>query len=410
MPRRLGPQDIMPREEFARLSLHQKNDYLQELMRRFAEARSLPHESLSRDALSRLRRYYSRRSKADLKLDEIEDEGLHTAMAGLGEAIKGEEFERVLHTEAPFPEIVRPPPEGDAQLEFFVPSLYDAPIKDDLNLMDVAPFSLSKTPRKEELRFELNDCVITVRGGAEEGIATCYDYDIFLAMVSWLNEEMRQYRIAERKGLRPALPARKFRPPAADILKFCRRKQGGRQYKALEAALDRLQATRIKIVNLTPGKRRETDAFALIGKYRVVSRTDKQYIEIMEIDIPDWVYDGIVHPEENPSILTLHPDYFLIARPLARFLYRFARKTAGASEAFYRLSDLHHRCASKMPINDFRKLLRRIIADAERDPLPGYDFQLRRGADGDVLYMVNRQFAVSKLSAEEPQTPLPASS
>lgn len=81
-----------------------------------------------------------------------------------------------------------------------------------------------------------------------------FDFDIFLHMVSYLADEMRRYRIAEEKGLRPTLPPRDYRPHAAHILKFCRRTSGGRQYKELEGALDRLAGTRIKIVNLTGGK------------------------------------------------------------------------------------------------------------------------------------------------------------
>jgi hypothetical protein len=46
-------------------------------------------------------------------------------------------------------------PRNDAQLMFFVPTIYDAPLKDDVILMDVAPFSLSKKARKGVLKFEL---------------------------------------------------------------------------------------------------------------------------------------------------------------------------------------------------------------------------------------------------------------
>ena len=324
-------RQFMSRAAFSALSLHEKNAYLETVVADYQRARGLPMEPLSHDALSRLRRFYSRRALGDLKLDQMDPGPLRDALAGMGEAIKHGEFEQVLASEVDVEPVMRAPVSGDDQPDFFVPQIYDAPLKDDMNLMDVAPFSLSKIPRKEELRFELRDTIITVRGGAEEGIATSFDYDIFLAMVSWLAEEMRQYRIDEGKGLRPSLPPKVFRPAGSEILKFCRREAGGRQYKALEAALDRLLATRIKIVNLSGGKRRETESFSLIGKYHVVSRTDKQHLEIVAIEIPDWVYAGCVEPDKNPSILTLHPDYFLLAKPLARFIYRLARKGGGGN-------------------------------------------------------------------------------
>lgn len=382
----------MNRAAFADLSLHEKNAYLTALVADYQAANQLPMEPLSHEAMGRLRRFYARRAWGDLKLQPDAIGGLQAALAGLADAIKNDDFERVLRSEMTVEPTVRTPPDDDRQLDFFVPTIYDAPIKDDLNLMDVAPFSLSKAPRKEELRFVLNDTVITVRGGADEGIATAFDYDIFLAMVSWLNEAMKQYRIGERKGQRPHLPPKAFRPAASEILKFCRRESGGRQYKALEAALDRLQATRIKIINLSGGKRRETDAFSLIGKYRVVSRTDSQHIELVDIEIPDWVYEGVVHPEKNPSILTLHPDYFLIAKPLARFLYRLARKAAGVSEAFYTVADLHQRSGSKLAGGDFLKQVRSIVQSAEADPLPDYDFRLIPGKRGPILHITHRQF------------------
>src|SRR5690606_356083 len=132
----------------------------------------------------------------------------------------------------------RAPPIDDDQLMFFVPSIYDAPLKDDVNLMDVAPFSLSKVKRDGIIRYELKDCVITVEGGAEVGMANAYDYDIFLNMVSYLAEEVRRYRAAEKRGMKPSLPSRTYRPTVAQILKFCRRGHGGKQYQEMENALD----------------------------------------------------------------------------------------------------------------------------------------------------------------------------
>ena len=216
---------------------------------------------------------------------------------------------------------VRTAPADDAQLMFFVPGVHDAPVKDDVNLMDIAPFVLTKATREGIIRYELKDALITIEGGAEVGLATAYDYDIFINMVSYLAEQVRDYRIADKKGLRPSLPVKTYRPAATEILKFCRRELGGKQYIELEKALDRLQATRIKITNLGGEKRRETEAFPLIGRYKVVSRTAQDKIDQVEIDIPEWVYKGVVQPEGKPSILTLNPDYFLIAQPIGKFLY-----------------------------------------------------------------------------------------
>jgi plasmid replication initiation protein len=391
MPTRRTKLELLSRDAFGALSLREKNEFLQAATRQLMEQRGESFIPLSKDALSRMRRFYSRRSVADLRLAKIEDSELRETMRLLGEQIHGKEIAKVLDSEIPPGRNNREPPIDDDQLMFFVPTVTDAPVKDEVNLMDVAPFALSKMKREGIIRYELKDSVITVEGGAEVGMATAYDYDIFLNMVSHLAEEMRRYRIGERKGTRPNLPNRVYRPSAAHILKFCRRGTGGKQYVELERALDRLQATRIKITNLSGGKRRETQSFPLIGRYKVVSRTAQDKIDLVEIDVPTWVYDGVVQPDSRPSILTLNPDYFLIAKPIARFIYRLARKAAGQNEAFYTLDDLHYRSGSKLPKRKFLQAVKEIVTNSETDPLPDYDLLFIEGQKGPILHMKRRQ-------------------
>lgn len=398
---------LKTRDQFAELSLHEKNAYLQDVARQVAEFHGEEFVPLDRDALSRVRRFYSRRSFADLKLEELPAAGLGGALHRLADAIRSDEVVKIIRHELPTPKekaapksLVREAPIDDAQLMFFVPSVHDAPIKDDFNLMDIAPFALSKTAGEGIIRYELKDSIITVEGGAEVGLATAYDYDIVISMISHLAEATRRYRIDESKGLRPSLPARVYRPAAVEILKSCRRELGGKQYEDLERALDRLQATRIKITNLNAssadkgknGKRRETESFPLIGRYKVVTRTAQDRIDQVEIDIPAWVYEGVVKPDGKPSILTLNPDYFLITRPIAKFLYRLARKAAGQSEAKYGISELHKRSGSKLPRHKFRQAIVEIVESSV--PLPDYDLSLIPGGKEPILRMVNRSHAL----------------
>jgi plasmid replication initiation protein len=405
--------DLKTRDEFAALSLHEKNGYLQEVARLITKARGEEFIPLTKDALSRLRRFYMRRSFADLKQEEIADEGLRRALGGFAEAIRAGEVQKVLEHELPEKsaqprKIVRDAPEDEAQLLFWVPAVFDAPIKDDMNLMDIAPFALSKTTGEGIIRYELKDAIITIEGGAQVGLATAYDYDIVINMISHLAEAVRQFRILDKKGLRPSLPSRVYRPAASEILKFCRRELGGKQYLDLERALDRLQATRVKITNLTGGKRREThretQSFPLIGRYKVVSRTSQDRIDQIEIEVPEWVYEGIVKPDGKPSILTLNADYFLINRPIAKFIYRLARKAAGEGEAFYSLPEVHKRSGSKLPLHKFRQAVKEIVSGANLDPLPDYDLILEPGTRAPVLRMRHRKRA---LPAPEP-SPAPA--
>ena len=383
--------ELMPRTAFADLSLHDKNAYLQQLAEEFCARTGRPFRPLDKDALSRLRRYYSRRVFADLKLEQAPDDDLNRALRSLGEAIRAKDLNldvaAALLAGVPAKPVLRTPPTDDAQLMFFVPVIYDAPIKDDLNLMDVAPFSLSKNARTGVIRYELKDSIITISCNSAVGIATAFDYDIFLNMVSYLAEEVRRYRIAEQKGQRPDLPPKVYRPSAAHILRFCRRSDGGRQYIELETALERLKGTSIRITNLSGGKRREADIFSLINEYKVISKTSNGHIDTIQITIPDWVYLSLVRPDKNLSILTLHRDYFLIGPGLGRFIYRLARKAAGKGEAHYSVTDLHRRSGSVQELRKFTYDLTALVNRTTLFPLPEYKLELTKGRDGPVLHM-----------------------
>lgn len=394
--------NLKSREAFAELSLHDKNAYLQEVAAEIMAARGEEPVELDKDALARLRRYYSRRSMADLRLNEFGGP-LRASFERIADSIRSDEVVVVMKHELPAtrrkPSISRPAPADDAQLMFFVPSVHDAPIKDDFNLMDIAPFSLAKSGGTGVIRYELKDSIITIEGGAEVGLATAYDYDIVINMISHLAEATRRYRAEEAKGLKPSLPPYVYRPAAAEILKFCRRELGGKQYEDLERALARLQATRIRITNLKGDSdardRRATESFPLIGRYKVVSRTNQDRIDQVEIEIPGWVYEGVVRPDGKPTILTLNPDYFLLSRPITRFIYRLARKAAGDTTAFYSLRELRKRCAAKVPMRKFKKTIEEIVDLTQTKPLPDYDLRLEDRGHDVILHMTKRHRKVA---------------
>lgn len=394
---------LISRDQFSALTLHEKNAYLQELADDFAVANEREPAVLDKDALSRLRRYYSRRVWADLKLDQLGGGPLNQTLRSLGERIRQENIEgdvaAALMQETHPKRVMRTPPQDDAQLMFFVPTIYDAPLKDDVNLMDVAPFSLSKRASNSVIKYELKDSLITIEGGAESGIATVFDYDIFLNMVSYLAEEVQQYRRDEAKGLRPTLPPKIYRPSAAHILKFCRRSDGGKSYEDLEAALDRLSNTTIKVANLSGGKRRQVDSRPMISGYSVVSRTGANKIDLIEITIPDWVYMSVVRNDKKLPLLTLHHDYFLISSAIGRFIYRLARKAAGKTSAEYYFTEVYSRSSSEQEFRKFAYDLREFINRTQAFPMPDYDLSIVPGRDGPKLRM---QYRASDAAAPEP--------
>ena len=77
---------------------------------------------------------------------EKSNQPLKSALERLVHAICGEEIQRIATANWLSPrDIVREPPIDDAQTMFFVPSLHDAPIKDDFNLMDIPQASSKRS-------------------------------------------------------------------------------------------------------------------------------------------------------------------------------------------------------------------------------------------------------------------------
>lgn len=272
--------------------------------------------------------------------------------------------------------------EQDEQLDFFIPALHSSATRDSRSIMDVAIFRLSKQNQRvgEVIRYELSDGHVEVSSGAF-GMATVWDYDIVLMMVSHLTQAMDRYR----KGAGDK-PGKIFRPHASEILKFTRRGDGSRQVQEIEAALDRLQTTRIKTVRMKADLR-TTEAEGLITRYRVLSRTRTNKIDSVEIEVPEWVYREIVSCK-SPSVMTVHPDYFLITKGISRFVYRLARLRAGNSEAIWSFEKIYERSGSSGGAERFFRHLRNII---KSDCLPEYTLKEHMGRNRNPMLVMRKR-------------------
>ncbi len=149
-----------------------------------------------------------------------------------------------------------------------------------------------------------------------------------------------------------------------------------------KAALDRLANTTIKVVNLSNGRRRQVDSRPLIGGYSVVSRTNANRIDMIEITIPDWVYTSVVRNEKTIPLLTLHEDYFLISSGLGRFIYRLARKAAGKGEATYSAREIYKRSGSTQEYRKFAYDLKEFITRTQAFPCRTMIWRFRRVRTG----------------------------
>lgn len=284
----------------------------------------------------------------------------------------------------------RKPPRNDIQPDFFVPGLYDVGGRDNRSIMDVAVFRLSKKDKRagDMIRYDLPDGYVEVKSNMD-GMASIWDYDIVLMMISHLTEAVNRWRSG--KG---GKPGRTYQPHVSDILKFCRRGDGGKQIAEIEAALDRLKGTTIKVVRdrMVNGRPvRETNAEGLISGYSVLARTDTKRLSAVEVEVPRWLYREVVEGKD-PNVLTVDRDYFLIEQGIGKFLYRLARQAAGKpptgpGRAEWLFKTLYERSSSTGTFKKFSFTLRQLI---QLNDLPEYSLAEKEGVGGQLLVMTYR--------------------
>lgn len=275
--------------------------------------------------------------------------------------------------------------------DFFV-SADGISTKDHRHFMDVALFRMSKRERRagEVIRYDLTDGYIEVKAGPD-GMASIWDYDIVLMLISHLTEALNLYKRGQG-----AMPSRLFTPHVSDILKFCKRGDGGNQAKRLESALDRLRGTTIKSVRQRPsrngkGVMREVKGESLISDYLVISHTASGRVDRVEIEAPRWIYREVID-SQGAAVLTVSQAYFLIDSAIARFIYRLARRAAGNDSAKWGFKTIYERSGLTC-FKEFCRILRRLI---KSDSLPDYLLGEEAGLSGPQLIMTRRCASASE--------------
>ena len=296
---------------------------------------------------------------------------------------------------------VRRAPKGDEQQDFFVPAVYDVGTRDSRVVMDVALYRLSKKDRRagERITYELPDGNVEVSAGPA-GMASVWDYDLVLMAVSHLTESVNRYR--EGKG---ELPGRVFRPHVADVLRFLRRADGGKQKTDLVETCLRLNTTHVSMKRIKKKRNGKTVTIAtgepLISRYEVILNSTTESPEYLEIEVAQWMYSEVVEGK-NPDVLTVHPDYFLIDPGIGRFVYRLARRAAGRSQAKWSIATIYKRSGSTGTLKKFTENLRKVIT---ANDLPEYDLAEEAGQTGALLVMTHRQYSDAILSQTEELSP-----
>jgi plasmid replication initiation protein len=256
--------------------------------------------------------------------------------------------------------------------DLFICDVADAVLKDLIPQMEHPFYSLSKKPETSIRRYEHNGNWLQIVPSVK-GLATIYDKDILIYCISQIMEKLKRN---ERVGPR-------VRITSYDLLVFTNRGTAGKDYSALCEAIDRLAGTRIT-TNIRTGEEEQTDSFGLIDAASIRRKhgLDGRLLWV-EIKLSDWVFNAI----RGQEVLTLHPDYFRLGKPLERRIYELARKHCGRQACWsISLETLLKKSGSQSSIKRFRQHVKEI---AERDHLP--DYHLEFDEAGDLVMFHNRE-------------------
>ena len=279
----------------------------------------------------------------------------------------------------------RLPPKGDQQQDLFAACFADIPIRDQRDTMERPFFSLAKKPRQTPIEYRVGNFYVKVSPNKELGIATIWDADILIWAATQITE-------AHDRGLKTD-PTLTFHP--YNLLKSIRRDTSGRAYQRLKDALNRLSSTYVQ----TNIRSQKGDNFHWIEAWGYEDDEEGNPLS-MYVTIPQWLYKGIVR---QGGVLTIHEDYFLLTGGVERWLYRVARKHAGAQDMGWQFTmrQLYEKSGSMSRFSDFALDVRKVV---EANAIPEYNLSLAKNEEGDeVVYMVRR----SKLDVSDPCYELP---
>lgn len=261
-------------------------------------------------------------------------------------------------------------PDRRPQQDLFICDVADAVLKDIMQQMEHPFYSLSKKPETRVRRYENNGNWLEIVPSVK-GQATIYDKDILIYCISQIMGKLRRGEPVSKR----------VRITSRDLLIFANRGTSGRDYIALAESIDRLAGTRIT-TNIKTGDEEQYDNFGIIdtASIRRKNGLDGRLLWC-EVTLSDWVFNAI----EAEEVLTLHPDYFRLRKPLERRVYELARKHCGQQQKWRAsLEKLLKKSGSQSPMKRFRQMIKNL---AMSDHLPDYHVEL----SGDMVSFLNRR-------------------
>lgn len=247
--------------------------------------------------------------------------------------------------------------------DFFLADMFDYALKDDGATMEAPFFTLSTRP-------DLSTWSWTSKDGNKhlevfpsvKGRATQFDKDILIYVVSQMTEALNRERDDAKN--------RTVRFTVYDYLVATNRPTGGSQYTQLNAGLSRLRGTSIN-TDIKTGGQRVKEGFGIIDSWSIVDKSpDDERMIAVEVTLSKWLFNAV----QAREVLTIHPDYFRLRKPLERRLYELARKHCGHQTMWcVGLELLQEKAGSKGTLREFRRMVREI---SDADTLPAYRLTL----------------------------------
>jgi plasmid replication initiation protein len=273
--------------------------------------------------------------------------------------------------------------------EFYQGDLFSA-IVQDLRLK--APhqlqtrnlFSLTKKPRFEPIVHRIQQdnetLTVTVTNTSGTGLATVFDQDVMLFLISAL---VREYDATGVVSNRP-----EFAP--VDFFKFKGiNKYAGTQSKQLFDAIQRLQNTFVTYTR--DSTRKQIVRFNWISYFDAITNYDKSKIVRYQLEIPQSIIQSVI----AHKVLTLDHSYFKLTSPLARFLYLYARKAVGRKDSFKEsIKLLHEKSASQESLRKFTHSLKSLQGKTLGSTNWTYTFEI----DGKFIVFFGRNYVRARAS------------
>ena len=236
------------------------------------------------------------------------------------------------------------------QGDLFSALISDLRLKTPQQLQTRNLFSLSKKPRQEPIVHRIVEdgetLQVTVSNSSGSGIATVFDQDVLLFLISAL---VREYDTTNVISNRPEFSA-------VDYYRFKGvKKYAGTQSKQLYDAIQRLQNTFVEYTRTSSKK--QIVRFNWISYFDAITSKDKSKIIKYQLEIPQAIIQSVI----SHRVLTLDHSYFKLSSPVARFLYLYARKAVGKKNSFKEsISSVYEKSAAQESLRGFTHHLKKL--------------------------------------------------